>query len=85
MNIDLRSLWDLTDDMLAAMSPHARAELEAATRLLERAIKPDHVLAVVRRPALFTDGRSLLEFAHEGQLRDLHASVAMFDLRRIDP
>jgi hypothetical protein len=86
MSIDLRTLWDLTDDTLAALSPDARAELEAAARLLERAIKPDRVLAVVRRPAPFTEGRSLLELAHEGRMRDLHAYVvAMFNLRRIAP
>jgi hypothetical protein len=86
MSIDLNTLWGLTDDALASLSPTARADLEAATRLLERYIKSDRVHDVVRRPSPTLDGGSLIDFVRAGRFARMHAEVAdMFDLRRIAP
>lgn len=64
----------------------AIADLDAATAILERYLERDRIPAVVRRPAPFTNHRSLLEIAQGGD----HAAVRtyaeqMFDLRHVQP
>lgn len=71
----------LRDDPPADQLP-AIADLDAATASLERHLRREAIPAVVRRPAPFTDNRSLLEIAQSGD----HAAVRdcadrMFDLR----
>lgn len=62
------------------------AELDAATELLERYVRPERIPAVVRRPSEMTGGKSLLELASEGRSAEvLEAVRAMLDLRRVQP
>jgi len=70
--------------------PSARAadigDLAAATDVLDRYVKRERIPAVVRRRAPALDGRSLLELAEAGQIRDVLARTReMFDLRRVQP
>jgi transcriptional regulator with XRE-family HTH domain len=64
----------------------AVADLAAATDLLGRYVKRERIPAVVRRPADFLCGSSLLDLALEGRHREVYdAMVRMFDLRRVQP
>jgi transcriptional regulator with XRE-family HTH domain len=64
----------------------ALTDLATATDLLSRKVKRERIAAVVRRPAAFLDGRSLLELALAGQHADVRNAVsAMFELRRVQP
>jgi hypothetical protein len=62
------------------------ADLDAATELLERYLRPDRIPAVVRRPASALGGQSLLQLARSGNSAEvLNAVRTMFDLRRVQP
>jgi hypothetical protein len=62
------------------------ADLSAATDVLERHVRRDRIPAVVRRPAPFLGGVSLLQMAETGQSVEVRRRVTeMFDLRRVAP
>lgn len=64
----------------------AIADLDAATELLERYLRPERIPAVVRREAPALDGRSLLQLARTAPSAEvLEAVRTMFDLRRVQP
>lgn len=64
----------------------AVADLATATDLLDRHVKRERIPAVVRRPAASLGNMSLLELATSGDTRAVaDATVAMFDLRRVQP
>ncbi len=64
----------------------AIAALEDATELLARHLKRERIPAVVRRHALLTGERSLLQMAAAGEHEQVLGAVrTMFDLRRIQP
>lgn len=64
----------------------ALADLEAATDVLERYVRPDRIPAVVRRPAEVLGGPSLLQLAEEHRFDEVRRAAAhMLDLRRIQP
>jgi hypothetical protein len=61
-------------------------ELDAATELLERYVRPERIPAVVRRGAPTSDGSSLLDLAFQGRTAEVLTAVQiMFDLRRVQP
>lgn len=70
-------------------TPHREppiADLDAATDLLERYVRPDRIPAVVRREAPVLGGASLLDLARAGRTAEVLQSVrTMFDLRRVQP
>jgi len=62
------------------------ADLDAATDVLERFVRPERIAAVVRRQSEATGGKSLLELASDGRSSEVLAAVrAIFDLRRVQP
>lgn len=64
----------------------AIAALDDATELLARHLKRERIPAVVRRPAVLTGERSLLQMAAAGEHEQLLGAVrTMFDLRRVQP
>lgn len=69
------------DDRLVAL-----ADLDAATDVLLRYVRPDRVPAVVRRKADLLGGASLLELAEAHRYADVRRGAAhMLDLRRVQP
>lgn len=75
----------MTDGVPADRQPQL-AELDAATDLLERYVRPERIPAVVRRQSEATARKSLLELASAGRSSEvLEAVRAMFDLRRVQP
>lgn len=64
----------------------ALADLEAATDVLERYVRPERIPAVVRRPAPVLGGLSLLDLAMAGRFEEVRRGAAhMLDLRRVQP
>ena len=64
----------------------AIADLDAATELLERYLRPERIPAVIRRQAPALGGQSLLELARTGATDEVLSAVrTMFDLRRVQP
>jgi len=62
------------------------AELDSATELLERYVRPERIPAIVRRAAPALSGKSLLDLASQGQTAEVLEVVReMFDLRRVQP
>ncbi len=76
------NVWDLSAAEAAstAASNETLDDLEAATELLLRYLKPDRIPAAVRRKSENLDGKSLVELTtSEDGHRVLEACRAMFD------
>jgi hypothetical protein len=74
-------LHGVPDDRLVAL-----ADLDAATDVLLRYVRPERIPAVVRRPADLLGGASLLELAEAHRYADVRRGAAhMLDLRRVQP
>lgn len=78
------SKW-LTDKPAADRADDIAA-LITATEIMERHLRPERIAAVVRRPAEYLGGRSLLDVAKtDGPRAVLDVVRPMFDLRRVQP
>lgn len=84
--VDVEALADWRETGVPAPHRAPLADLVAATRELERRLRPGRISSVVRRPTESGPQRSLLAIAQTGDCATVRSLVSnMFDLRVVQP